>query len=311
MKTCEEERRRGNRCIIGDSKQAPRANGAFTLIELLVVIAIIAILAAMLLPALAAAKKRAQTIQCLSNERQLIMAWVMFSHDNNDNLVPNGDLGNQPAYGENPLTDPTLQLGGAHCQWCPGDLLSDVMVLSPYYTNWLEAGLLYPYVPNINVYKCPADNFNAPYGDPPPLTRPAIRSYSMNNWMGPYDPSGIGQDLWTPISGYTEYHKLTSIFRPNPSSAWVLVEENPASIDDCYFAIDPRAPTLWYNSPAVLHGSASCLAFADGHSDTHKWSDYNMMHDVKPQSPPGCNVPAQPGCQDLPWFISVSTAPLN
>ncbi len=304
MKTGREKREKDNRYVIAGSKKTQGANGAFTLIELLVVIAIIAILAAMLLPALAAAKKRAQAIRCLSNEKQLILAWLMFAHDNNDALVPNGDLGDQPSLSENPLTDPTLQVGGKYCQWCPGNLLSSPCVLGPYYTNWVEAGLLFPYLQNINVYKCPADNSTAPFGASPLVSRPAIRSYSMNNWMGPYD-------LWTPISGYTEYHKLTSIIYPNPSSAWVFVEENPASIDDGYFAIDPSAPTLWYNSPAVLHGAASCLAFADGHSETHTWKDHNMMHDVNPQNPPGCNVPAQPGCPDLPWFISISTAPLH
>ncbi len=290
---------------ISKKKQVQSASPAFTLIELLVVIAIIAILAAMLLPALAAAKKRAQAAQCLSNEKQMVLAWLMYAHDNNDALVINGDLGDQPPSAtENPLTDPQLQPGGRYAQWCPGDLLNSGEVLGPYYTNWVEAGQLFPYLRNINVYKCPADNSYAPYGSPPTFTRPAIRSYSMNNWMGP-------NNLWTTITGYTEYKKLTGITWPNPSSAWVFVEENPASIDDGYFAIDPSAPTLWYNSPAVLHGTASCLAFADGHVETHKWTDYNMMHDVDPQSPPGCDVPAQKGCGDLPWFISISTAPIK
>ena len=123
--------------------RGPGFGGGFTLIELLVVIAVIAILAAMVLPAMAKSKLKAQGIYCLNNHRQLALAWRMFAEDNRDVLVYASQNPNTPALDNvdithrwlDPRTTPPIQYGVATASSLevPGDL--DVAWLQDHTTR--------------------------------------------------------------------------------------------------------------------------------------------------------------------------------
>jgi len=150
------------------SPRKPEASRAFTLIELLIVIAIIAILASLLLPALSNAKQQAKLIKCVSNQKQIGVAFQLYRDDNNTRFPLVLGLGGfwQSEYGGG---DPDRKYPGAEAMpaatnrplWaythsrdlfkCPADRGSDIRPYFPPCKSWFAtSGTSYPY--NYNPY---------------------------------------------------------------------------------------------------------------------------------------------------------------
>jgi prepilin-type N-terminal cleavage/methylation domain-containing protein len=243
------------------------ANGrrGFTLIELLVVIAIIAILAAMLLPALSAAKKRATQAACLSNQKQLALAWMMYTGDNSDMVV---------GFSTESASDWRLE--------------ADLVPVSPPVTltgndaaKWLfqygyKNGPLFKYAPNPDVMHCPGD------------IRTSIQGFfCWDSYSGVGGFTGGDTAFGGSLMGsITKASRLT-----HPSDRFLWVEEcasQQQTVHGLTFAenmdtwdMSPGAPNItpsnpffsaaWIDSPAAFHVANSTFSFADGHAESHRW----------------------------------------
>jgi prepilin-type N-terminal cleavage/methylation domain-containing protein len=272
----------------------------FTLIELLVVIAIIALLMAILMPSLQAAKRLASSSACLSNEKTLLTAWIMYADDNNGSLVSN-----LACYDDDKDRDKTAWV------FSPKDIHGNSFAhhpAPPTITDedrfrGIQAGTLWEYVKDVGAYHCPGDNRRSTQRPP----RDCWRSYSISYAFG-----------HLPLSQYRgkTYQKMQDIKQGAMYYVFVEEEHNGSNYgeNEGGWALrgveQPLNRGAWrfYDPLASYHLKSSTFGFGDGHADRRKWMDkrtleFIQMNKENPASHSGMETPS-PNNEDLHWLVA-------
>lgn len=206
------------------------STNAFTLIELLVVIAIVAVLMAILMPAMNRVREMGKRTACLSNVKQMAFAWNLYADDNDARMV-NGNT----ALG-------SFNRDGMCWVYWQVDGTQEARL------NEIRRGKLYPYCPNVKLFKCPTG------------VRGEVVTYAIPDSMNGYYA----------IQGAEKQIKTLRTQIRNLSEQIVFLDEGRLS---------PASWTIWYDQErwwdqiTARHGDGTNFSFADGHSEYWKWKD--------------------------------------
>ena len=288
-----------------------KSGGAFTLVEMLAVLGVLAMGTALIAPALAKTRPAAQSIQCLNNLRQLMNAMSMYTQEHTGLFPPNPDDGNSTP-GHNWVSGQAGMGGGQ-------EFNPDVLANPTYsrFATFLGS--------NVSVFACSADTRLGVYQGTDPLRFGKIiraaRSVSLNGAVGnvcanfasfcsghsgipnrPVVGSWLSGNHSCSANNWRTYGKASDIVNPSPSNLFIMMEEDPRSINDGFFSFSAGV-SKWVDYPSALHNSAGVVAFADGHSELHQWVESTTR-----LTGPPATQPVASDDRDWLWLKARTTA---
>jgi prepilin-type N-terminal cleavage/methylation domain-containing protein len=243
--------------VRGERQQQVSNGPGFTLIELLVVIAIIALLLAIFLPVTRTARERGQRAVCLSNLRQLTLAWTTYADQHDGKLV----CGTVGSVSVNVATSRTL-VGWAG----PGFALApdrSTLMARP------DKGPLWPYLRNVDIYRCPRGCALLTYATVAAANGWLVEgTYANGGNPSPIELTRFGQRIGGTVLRLT---RLTDIVSPGPSERAVFMDLGYGP-DATSFYVHYLYPK-WYRTspPPIHHAEGVTLSMADGHAEYWKW----------------------------------------
>ncbi len=226
----------------------------FTLIELLVVIAIVAILLAIFIPVMRTARERGQRAACLSNLRQLTLAWTAYA-DQHDSKLVSGRAMSMAVGGSR-----RLEGWAGPAFWFARDRSA--------LTARSDKGPLWPYLRNVDIYRCPRGRAGCL------LTYTTVVAANGHLVEGTYEGGNsvemtqVGRKIGGTVLRLT---RLTDIVSPGPAERAVFTDLGymPDSTSFYVYYLYPK----WYRTspPPIHHAEGVTLSMADGHAEYWKW----------------------------------------